>query len=394
MSNPGPLRILHCFRSPVGGIFRHVRDLAEEHARAGHEVGILCDSTTGGSFEDALFDGIRPHLSLGLHRLAIRRSIGPSDISSVLRTYNEVKALKPDVLHGHGAKGGAIARMVGSRLRVSGACVARFYSPHGGSLHYDQHTARGQLYFGIERILERWTDSLVFVSDYERRTYSEKIGTPRTASELIYNGLRPSEFDPVTAPPEAPDFLYIGMMRDLKGPDIFIDGVRRAEQIVGRPLRAVMVGDGDDKPSYQRRITTVGLGGRVTMHEAMPARQAFALARHVVVPSRAESMPYIVLEAVAAGKSMLATRVGGIPEILGTDSEALVAPGDVEAMAQAMARAVTEEGWLAGAMPTRDAFRARFSAARMAADMLELYRERTMIAADTVAQTSAASSLS
>ncbi len=394
MSTSRPLRILHCFRSPVGGIFRHVRDLAEEHARDGHEVGILCDSTTGGSFEDALFDGIRPHLSLGLHRLAIRRSIGPSDISSVLRTYREVKELKPDILHGHGAKGGAIARMVGSRLRVSGACVARLYSPHGGSLHYDQRTARGQLYFGIERMLERWTDSLVFVSDYERRTYAEKIGEPKTAWELIYNGLRPAEFEPVTAPPDALEFLYIGMMRDLKGPDVFIGGLRRAEQIVGRPLRAVMVGDGDDKPGYQHKITTMGMGARIVMHDAMPARKAFALARHVVVPSRAESMPYIVLEAVAAGKSMLATRVGGIPEILGTDSEALVVPGDVEAMGQAMARAVTEEGWLAAAMPERGAFRDRFSAARMAADMLELYRKQLATADKTVAQSPAASSLS
>lgn len=377
MSETRPLRILHCFRSPVGGIFRHVRDLAEEHARAGHEVGILCDSITGGSFEDTLFDGIRPHLSLGLRRLAIRRSIGPSDISSFFKTYNEVKELKPDVLHGHGAKGGAFARMVGSRLRVSGSCVARLYSPHGGSLHYDQRSARGQLYFGIERMLERWTDSLVFVSDYERRTYAEKIGQPKTAWELIHNGLRPVEFEPVTAPPGAPEFLYIGMMRDLKGPDVFIKGLRRAEQIAGRPLRAVMVGDGDDKPRYQAMIDRIGMGARISMHDAMPARQAFSLAQHVVVPSRAESMPYIVLEAIAAGKSMLATRVGGIPEILGTQSEALVEPDDVEAMSQAMARAVTEDNWLSNAMPEGHAFRERFSASRMAEDMLALYRKLT-----------------
>ncbi|TDH38991.1 glycosyltransferase family 1 protein [Pseudohoeflea suaedae] len=377
MSETRPLRILHCFRSPVGGIFRHVRDLAEEHARAGHEVGILCDSITGGSFEDALFDGIRPHLSLGVRRLAIRRSIGPSDISSFLETYSEVKELKPDVLHGHGAKGGAFARMVGSRLRVSGSCVARLYSPHGGSLHYDRRSARGQLFFGIERMFERWTDSLVFVSDYERRTYAEKIGKPKADWELIHNGLRPGEFEPVTALPDAPEFLYIGMMRDLKGPDVFINSLRRAEQIVGRPLRAVMVGDGDDKPRYQAMIDRMGMGARISMHDAMPARQAFALARHVVVPSRAESMPYIVLEAIAAGKSMLATRVGGIPEILGTQSEALVEPDNVEAMSQAMAHAVMEENWLANAMPERDAFRERFSASRMAADMLALYEKLT-----------------
>lgn len=376
MTGTRPLRILHCFRSPVGGIFRHVRDLAEEHASAGHEVGILCDSTTGGTYEDKLFDGIRPYLSLGLTRLEMQRSIGFADIRSVYRTYKQIKELKPDIIHGHGAKGGAFARLAGSRLRVSGSCVARFYSPHGGSLHYDSRTARGQLYFGIERFFERWTDNLIFVSDYERRTYVEKIGEPGTNWELIHNGLRPSEFESVTADADAPDFLYIGMMRDLKGPDIFIDALRGAEKIIGRPLRAVMVGDGDDKQRYIKKIETMGLSGRIAMHDAMPARKAFGLAHNVVVPSRAESMPYIVLEAVAAGKPMLATNVGGVPEILGTDSPALVTPDNADAMARAMARTISEPGWLAAAMPEAKLFRSKFSAAHMAERMLGVYHNR------------------
>lgn len=375
MEDSRPLRILHCFRSPVGGIFRHVRDLAEEHASAGHEVGILCDSITGGSFEDGLFDCIRPHLALGLHRLAIKRSVGLDDIATAIKTYKEVKGLQPDILHGHGAKGGAYVRLVGSRLRVSQSRVARFYSPHGGSLHYTAKTVRGQAYFAIERFLERWTDSLVFVSDYERRTYAEKVGVPRTKSRLIYNGLREAEFDPVVAPEGAADFLYIGMMRDLKGPDVFINALRRAEQIVGRPLNGVMVGDGDDKPSYQRRIDKLGMGNRISMHDAMPARAAFALAQHVVVPSRAESMPYIVLETLAAGKTLIASHVGGIPEIMGSDCAALVEPGNAEALAQAMARSIIEPGWLRVQMPKPDEFRHRFSATTMARQMLELYRE-------------------
>lgn len=374
MPDNRPLRILHCFRSPVGGIFRHVRDLAEQHASAGHEVGILCDSTTGGDYEDRLFDGIRPYLKLGLTRIAIKRSIGPSDIVSIHHTLNQLKELRPDVLHGHGAKGGALARLVGSRLRVSRSRVARLYSPHGGSLHYDRNTLRGRTYFGIERLLEHWTDSLVFVSDYERRTYRDKVGAPTIDWRLIHNGLRPAEFEPVATRPDGADFLYIGMMRDLKGPDIFIAALRRAEQITGRPLSAVMVGDGDDKPRYLRLIEGIGFGNRTLMHAAMPAREAFAMARHVVVPSRAESMPYIVLEALAAGKTMLASRVGGIPEIIGETSAALVAPDDVEALAQAMARAIGEPQWLADAMPEPSGFRNRFSAERMAENMLSAYR--------------------
>lgn len=375
MADHKPLRILHCFRSPVGGIFRHVRDLAEEHAKAGHQVGILCDSTTGGAYEDALFETIMPHLALGLRRLPIRRSLGPSDLAAAFRTFSEIKSLQPDVLHGHGAKGGAFVRLIGSRLRVSRSCVARLYSPHGGSLHYDSHTARGQLYFAIERLLERWTDSLVFVSDYERRCYEEKIGLPRVQWRLIHNGLREHEFEPVAAAPDAADFLYIGMMRDLKGPDVFIEAMRLAEQLAGKPLRGVMVGDGDDKKRYQSRIDALGMGRRLTMRDAMPAREAFALARTVVIPSRAESMPYIVLEAVAARKPLISTRVGGIPEILGADYSAFVPAADADAMAIAMARAVGEPDWLPSALPDMTRFHNQFSAQTMANRMAAAYHE-------------------
>jgi glycosyltransferase involved in cell wall biosynthesis len=370
-----PLRILHCFRSPVGGIFRHVRDLAEEHAKAGHQVGILCDSTTGGAYEDKLFETIMPHLALGLTRLPIRRSLGLSDITTAVKTFSEVKNLQPDVLHGHGAKGGAFVRLIGSRLRVSRSCVARFYSPHGGSLHYSEGTLRGQAYFAIERFLERWTDSLVFVSDYERRTYEKKIGTPRTSWRLIHNGLRAHEFEPVENNPDAVDFLYIGMMRDLKGPDVFIEALRRAEQLAGKPLRGVMVGDGEDKPRYQARLDVLGMGDRVKMHDAMPARDAFARARTVVIPSRAESMPYIVLEAVAAGKPVISAEVGGIPEILGPGFAGFVPPGDIEALAGAMAHAIADPHWLPEAMPEMAVFREHFSAQTMAERMSALYRD-------------------
>src|SRR5205823_3095014 len=108
------------------------------------------------------------------------------------------------------------------------------------------------------------------------------------------------------------DFLYIGMMRDLKGPDLFIDALAGAERRIGRPLSAVMVGAGDDLPRYRAQVAALGLTPRVAFHDPMGARLAFPLAKVIVVPSRAEAMPYIVLEALAAGMPMIATAVGGI----------------------------------------------------------------------------------
>ncbi|MBE7186642.1 MAG: glycosyltransferase, partial [Methylobacterium mesophilicum] len=195
------LRIVHCFRSPVGGIFRHVRDLAEAQAKAGHEVGIVCDSTTGGDYEDKLFQGVRDTLALGVTRTPMQRHVGVGDLAAAWKTMRIIQGLRPDILHGHGAKGGVYARMFGTWLRVVRSRVARLYSPHGGSLHYDEDTTTGKLFFALERGMERMTDRLLFVSEYELRAFRAKIGEPRAPYSLIYNGLREAEFEPVAAAP-------------------------------------------------------------------------------------------------------------------------------------------------------------------------------------------------
>jgi glycosyltransferase involved in cell wall biosynthesis len=374
MTTGEPLRILHCFRSPIGGIFRHVRDLVEEHRAAGHEVGILCDSSTGGEYEDRLFESIKPQLSLGLTRLPMQRGISPTDVAALLKSYRHIKSLRPDVLHGHGAKGGAMVRMIGSVLRVNRYCVARVYSPHGGSLHFQRGTLAGQVVLRLERLQERFGDAIVFVCDYERRTYEAKVGKPQIPSRVVYNGINETEFDPVAATPDAANFLYIGMLRDLKGPDVFIEAFRRVETQVGRPLTALVVGDGPDEARYRTMIAGLGLASRIRMMPAMPARKAFGLAKVVVVPSRAEAMPYIVLEALAAGKPLIASRVGGIPEVLGETSEALTIPGDVEDLARVMTDAASQGDWQQRIMPRSEALKSVFSAPVMAREMLDVYR--------------------
>ena len=375
MTAQRPLRIIHCLRAPVGGVFRHVRDLVDEHVKAGHEVGVLCDSNTGGDFERTLFEEMEPKLSLGLIRMPIERSIKPSDLLALAQAYKHIKSLQPDVLHGHGAKGGAIARIIGSLLRVNRYSVARLYTPHGGSLHFRRASLKGQVILRTERFMEHFTDSLVFVCDYERDTYFERVGKPRCGSRRIHNGISEPEFEPIAKEPDGVDLLYIGNLRDLKGPDVFIEGFLRAERIVGRPLSGLVIGDGPQRDDYARRITMLGLGSRLHMRPAMPARKAFALTDLVVVPSRNESLPYIILEALAANKGVIASRVGGISEILGKDSAALVEPGNPDALAAVMAKALTEPGWKEITMPSRETLKANFSTPVMANALLQLYRD-------------------
>jgi glycosyltransferase involved in cell wall biosynthesis len=371
-----PLRIVHCFRAPVGGLFRHVRDLAEAQAKAGHQVGIVCDSSTGGAFEEAILESMRASLSLGIRRFPMRREIAPSDIAAAWRMMREVRSLNPDILHAHGAKGGAYARMIGTLLRASGSRVARIYTPHGGSLHYAAGSLKGRVYFTAEHILGWMTDAYVFVSRYEADTFAAKVGATKKPVTIAVNGLQPEEFEPVVAAPDARDFLFIGTMRDLKGPDVFIEALATLAGRTGTAPTAVMVGSGDEKPRYEKMVAERRLP--VVFRDPMPARQAFALARAVVVPSRAESMPYIVLEAIAAGLPLIATRVGGIPEIFGSESGRLVPSGDVERLANAMAATAASPAdarYAAGRL--REAIRTHFSVEAMAATIESAYRQVT-----------------
>ena len=359
------MRIVHCVRAPIGGIFRHVVDLATAQTAAGHSVGIVCDSLTGGDFEADWIARVSPELAFGIRRFPMRRALSPADLAATWRLWAHIAALHPDVLHGHGSKGGSFARLIGTALRLKGERPVRIYCPHGGSLHFDQKSLEGRLYFTLERILERMTDGLVFVSDFERRSYEAKIGRPGAATVLAHNGLNPEEFEPIVPRPDAADFLYIGMLRELKGTDVFIRAVARLHRD-GYAVRALVVGVGDEREVYESMVRELGLIEHVEFHDPMPIREALPLARTVVLPSRAESFPYVVLETLAAAVPLVATRVGGIPEIFEGHVGRLVPPGDVAALAEAMWHEVSEPAdGIAFAATMRRSLAERFTVAQM-----------------------------
>ena len=370
------LSILHVLRSPVGGLFRHVTDLATAQREAGHAVGLICDSVGGDALQEDRIAALGAQLSLGVARIPMARSIGPGDLRATLRVARRIAEVRPDIVHAHGAKGGVYGRLAAALGRRQEP-VAAFYAPHGGSLHYDPGSLEGRVYFTVERALERLTDALIHVSAYEAEAYREKIGAPRCPAYVVRNGLRPEEFEVVEPSPAAVDFLFIGELRELKGVDLFIEALALLEE-EGRSPRALIVGPGT--PEHERRYRDLAnakvRANRVAFRPPMPARSAFALARAVVLPSRAESMPYIVLEAAASGMPLIATDVGGIPEIFSGETERLVQPGDPQALAAAMRAALDEPERLAAeAVLRRERVKQNFSLAAAAGRIEGIYRD-------------------
>src|ERR1700689_747794 len=140
-SQPASLKILHILRAPLGGLFRHVSDLVQGQAKRGHQVGLFIDSTTGGARAETILEELSPCLALGFERTAIPRELNPRDVYALHRVSRRIAALKPDVLHGHGAKGAALARLVPNYGHA-----IRAYKPHGGSLVYFSGTIRGGVF--------------------------------------------------------------------------------------------------------------------------------------------------------------------------------------------------------------------------------------------------------
>ena len=284
------LRIVHVVRAPIGGIFRHIVDLADAQTTAGHEVGIICDSSTGGRFEDDIIAKVASRLALGATRFPMRRNVSLADFATIRRVLAHLTALRPDVLHCHGAKGGVYGRLIATWLGRRQP-IARIYAPHGGTLHFDTDSIEGQIYFRLERLFERMTDALVHVSAFEAETYRRKIGIPRCHAAVILNGLRQEEFAPLVPRTDARDLLLLGMLRDLKGTDIFLEAIATVEQRYRRNLTAQVVGQAEEPERYRTLARDLGIAERIAFSDPMPARQASASARTIVVPSRAESMP-------------------------------------------------------------------------------------------------------
>lgn len=332
-----PLNILHVFRAPVGGLFRHVLDLTREQVARGHRVGLIADQHTGGENAEKILGELGHSLPLGVSRFPMRRHLNPGDAFAIAHVMRRIAATHADVVHGHGAKGGAYARLA---LNTNGK--VRAYTPHGGSLLFRHDTMTGKFYLATERILMLRGNLFLFESGYSETVFRRKIGNPRGLVRVVHNGVSREEFEPIVPRSDATDLVFLGELRGaVKGIDVLIDAIAILHR-QGRRLTATIVGSGPDRDALVAQVERLGLSNAITFKPAMTGHVALTFGHIMVVPSRFESLPYVVLETAAGGKPLITTRVGGIPEIYGPLSDRLVPPDDAPALAQAIAAALDD----------------------------------------------------
>jgi glycosyltransferase involved in cell wall biosynthesis len=144
----------------------------------------------------------------------------------------------------------------------------------------------------------------------------------------------------------------------------------------GLAVTATLVGGGPDEARLRAQVEKKALQNAIRFAPVMPARRALTLGKVMVVPSRAESLPYVVLETAASGMPLITTKVGGIPEIYGPLTDTLVPAGDVQALSDAIARVIADPIEAAEiAQELRHRVATSFSVDTMVEGVLSAYRQ-------------------
>jgi len=268
-----PLRILHAVRAPVGGIFRHIMDLANGQADRGHEVGIIADSLTGGDRAEAALAEIRTPPQA--RRSSSRHS--PRTVSHGPAGMGAFHAPDPAAQTGCPAR----ARRQGRRLHP----VKTPFQGHHSRLHAawrfaalnPLNTLKGAIYSRLERALMNSTD-LSCSRACLRDTYQRTIGIPHGLVRCVFKWCdRRRKFDPVARAADATDVVYVGEFRQIKARDLLIDAVARL-RADGKPVTLTLAGDGEELDALKAQIQKLVLAKRCVSSVMSRARYGFSRA--------------------------------------------------------------------------------------------------------------------
>ena len=330
------MRILQLVAQTVlGGAETYGFNLAAELARRGHQTLLLGNRANGPLLEKPHPEGMRVR---ALHR---KGRLDPRILSFLL---GAIREFRPDVIHAHNFEASAWARALGAlfpRLVVathvhSGRMVVR----------HPAHRIR------IDRILNRRAD-LVIVLNQEQEVYvRERLGVPSERLRVMPNGIdtqrfRPREEAASSAAGLAPDadaahpvsMISVASLTDVKNHDGLLDAfISLAPRHPG--LRLILVGDGPLRDDLESKCREASVADRVEFAGLQHDVSAFlSRASIFVLPSHREALPLSLLEAMATGLPSVASRVGGIPEVVEDGRHGLlVEPGDTQALAAAIER--------------------------------------------------------
>ncbi len=365
------MRLALVLGTSTGGTARHVKMLAVGCAARGVPVEVFGPAQTdhdfafsGGTPGTPLNPGTPGRIGFTAVEIAERPRVR-GDLRAITRLRSLLQAWRPDVVHAHGLRAGALTAIATALIRPTvydpkpALIVTVHNAPPAGGL-------TGAIYRVLELIVARGADSVLCVSaDLEDRM---RTAGARRVGHAVVPAVPISPMDGVSAETRAAiraEFgvvpgqaivLAVGRLAAQKGFGLLLDTAARWGDIQPEPL-LVIAGEGPLAAGLESRAASLRLTVRFTGQRAdVPA--LLAAADVFVLPSVWEGQPLILQEALRAGVPIVATRAGGIPELAGEDAAILVPPGDAQDLADAV-RAVLGDAVLAARLRKAAAGRAR-----------------------------------
>jgi glycosyltransferase involved in cell wall biosynthesis len=373
-----PVRLLHIVGdSRFGGAAGIILGLSRVAQAEGWQVDVL---TTDPVFQHA----VRQH-GLGLVNLdVIRREIRPVwDLGGLFRLRGFLEREPYQIVHTHTSKAGFVGRLA---ARLAGV-PAIVHTIHGFAFHEESPAPMRCFYSRLERLASRWCDRIVSVSEFHR-AWALELGMCRTGRIMaIPNGIaelrRNREVGLTDLRREMGaaqrDLVVLSMSRLAadKGLEYLIEAAAILPQ-TERRIQIVIAGDGPARDRLQRLVSHLGVTQRVKfLGFREDVGDLLAASDLVVLPSLREGLSIALLEAMAAGKPIIASSIGSQREVAShADMAVLVRPADARALSEAIARLSGNEALMARlARAARGVYESRYTEDRMLHSYKQLYSD-------------------
>ena len=264
---------------------------------------------------------------------SLRRPVRPwRDLAALLELTRLLRRERPDILHASSSKAGILGRVAAALAGVP----IRIFTAHGWAFAAHAGLA-SMLYRWADRLARPLTTATICVSERERDSGLAAGTCSPGETYVIPNAVDVAAAPRSTSQRQPPIIVTVGRLKAPKDP---LTLVRALGRLPAGSFEARIVGEGPQREALERELRALGLTERVhLLGERRDVPRLLAAADVFVLATRSEGHPVSVLEAMAAGLPVVASRVGGVPEqVVDGETGVLVDPGDPDALATALAR--------------------------------------------------------
>jgi glycosyltransferase involved in cell wall biosynthesis len=316
------MKILYCVTGAVfGGAVAHVLSLMQADVKAGHLVGLVA-APEPRLMSEARNIGVRvfpnPYF---VHGVKLHK-----DIRAPWPVFQAVRRFNPDIVSAHSTKAGYAARLVGAVLRKP-----VIFTAHGWAFTEGRSTWQRPILALVERLAAKVTAAIICVSAYDRGLALKFKVAPPEKLVLIHNGIDPAPWLSARServrrefgPGNVPVLAMIGRLAPQKDPLTLLEACK----LLKADFRLMIVGDGELHGRAEEFVAQNDLHHKVTFTgERHDIPEILAASDILVLSSRWEGLPLVVIEAETAGLPVVASGVGGVPELIEDGITGFVVP--------------------------------------------------------------------